>query len=99
MGSEMCIRDRGKRTGCFYETLLYGALFSAAVVFYNRKSAFFKRKTALAFIGIGCGLFPAVAMQVGCMYVPMHGFLFHYLPPAVITCLAVIFGLKFLPKV
>ncbi len=75
----------GARHACFMEVIIYGAICLLLFVLMVRRG-FVRYSWKLGLLyGIVAGLVPAALMQLACMYDPMHGLIFHYLPIVVLV--------------
>ncbi len=75
----------GARHACWVEVIIYGALcLLAFLVMIRRGYVRYSWRLGLLY-GLVAGLVPAALMQLACMYDPLHGLIFHYLPTVMLV--------------
>jgi hypothetical protein len=70
----------GARHACWLEVVVYGATVLVVFLLMIRRGWVRFSLNRGLFYGVVAGLIPAALMQLACMYDPMHGVRFHYLP-------------------
>lgn len=70
----------GKRTYCYFETLVYALPVILSGLFLVRRYYPLRPVRTAMFIGLSAGMMPALYMQLACMYEPAHILSFHILP-------------------
>ena len=87
----------GKRTHCAFEAYLYSIPPLLALVWLQRRGHVLRPVRAMVFAAVSAALFPAVVMNVACMYEPAHILKFHVLPIGILTA-AALAGLWFVAR-
>ncbi len=80
----------GKREHCALEAYLYSVPPLLALLYLQRRRFVLHPYRAVIQAAVAAGLLPALAMQLACMYEPVHILQFHVLPVAILTTVAVI---------
>lgn len=75
----------GKRTYCYFETLVYALPVILSGLFLVRRYYPLRPVRTAMFIGLSAGMMPALYMQLACMYEPAHILSFHILPGLMIV--------------
>jgi len=70
----------GARPYCAEEAFAYEILGVLSLIVFLRNIDWRISFTYCLFAGIGVGLFPALLMEMACMYTPMHALFFHFGP-------------------
>lgn len=81
---------QGVRAYCELEVTVYGLLLVVFFSLKNRHGYFAGGMGQRMQLGVSLGLIPAFLMQLGCMYDPLHGLVFHYLPVLLVALLAMV---------
>jgi hypothetical protein len=88
----------GKRPTCFSEVFLFSGPPILILVFLLRRGVTILRNLSGVFLAISACLLPSSAMQVACMYDPVHNLKFHVLPVLVMAILGLGLGVLALRK-
>lgn len=70
----------GKRTYCYFETLVYALPVILTGLFFVRRLYPIRPVRTAMSVGLVAGMLPALYMQLACMYEPLHILAFHILP-------------------
>ncbi len=70
----------GQRPGCVFEVLLFALAPLALALWLARRAAPLQRAWTGLLAGVAAGALPALAMQLGCRYEPLHALGFHLAP-------------------
>ena len=70
----------GARPFCDLEVLIYGGLSMGGLFYLIRNGIIVSYSSKNLLLGFSAGLISALIMQLACMYDPLHGLLFHFIP-------------------
>ncbi len=77
----------GARPFCELEVLIYGGLSMAGLFYLIRNGIIVSYSSKNLLLGFSAGLISALIMQLACMYDPLHGLLFHFIPALLLGAL------------
>lgn len=70
----------GARPFCEMEVLIYGGLSMGGLFYLIRNGIIVSYSSQNLLLGFSAGMISALIMQLACMYDPLHGLLFHFIP-------------------
>lgn len=88
----------GKREFCFWQTLIFGAPSFAALLWLARGLLPLWPRATAALAGAASAAFPALLMQLACMYAPAHALTHHFAPVAIVAGVGAVLGPLFLRR-
>jgi hypothetical protein len=77
----------GSRPFCELEVLIYGGLSMGGLFYLIRNGIIVSYSSKNVLLGFSAGLISALIMQLACMYDPLHGLLFHFIPALLLGAL------------
>ena len=77
----------GARPFCELEVLIYGGLSMGGLFYLLRNGIIVSYSSQNLMLGFSAGLISALIMQMACMYDPLHGLLYHFIPALLLGAL------------
>lgn len=77
----------GARPFCELEVLIYGGLSMGGLFYLIRNGIIVSYSSKNVLLGFSAGMISALIMQLACMYDPLHGLLFHFIPALLLGAL------------
>ena len=81
---------QGARHGCYLHTVVLAVPPAILACWLASRRYLLRPVYTFACLGLVAGMIPAVLMQLGCMYGPVHGLMFHILPGVLLMPLAAV---------